>query len=48
VDSDKNSLSEFLGCLEANGFGYQLRASFRSPFKSRAFQDVLLYAYRND
>jgi FkbM family methyltransferase len=46
IDADKNDLSEFLRCIEHHDFGYQLRASFRPPFRSRTFQDVLIYAYR--
>jgi hypothetical protein len=47
IDKEKNCLAEFLGCIERNGFGYQLRASTPTGFRSRAFQDVLIYAYAN-
>lgn len=46
IDNRKDNLSKMLDILEKNGFGYQLGASFESPFMGKKFQDILIYAYR--
>lgn len=45
IDPDTDNFSEFLTLLEANGFGYQIHASQRPPFKQKEFEDILIYAY---
>jgi hypothetical protein len=46
IDKDADSLSTVLGMLETAGFGYQINAVLRRPFKAGWFQDVLIYAYQ--
>ncbi|MCI0355695.1 MAG: FkbM family methyltransferase [Acidobacteria bacterium] len=40
------SLSRFLAFLEGAGFGYQIQASLRTPFRKDEMQAMFLYAYR--
>lgn len=42
----EDRLGDFLGVLEQSGFGYELQARERPPFRRDRFQDVLIYAYR--
>lgn len=45
IDRNVDDFSGFLKTLEDNGFGYQLEAG-SEPFKSRSYQDIMIYAYR--
>jgi FkbM family methyltransferase len=40
------SLSRFLAFLEGAGFGYQIQASLRTPFRRDEVQAMFIYAYR--
>lgn len=40
------SLSRFLELLERAGFGYQIQASLRTPFRKDEMQAMFIYAYR--
>lgn len=46
IDKDKDSLSKILTILEESNFGYQIDSSASRPWKSKSFQDLLLFAYR--
>jgi hypothetical protein len=48
VNPGEDRLGAFLAMLEDQGFGYQIRAPLDPPFTRSAFQDVLIYGYRND
>jgi FkbM family methyltransferase len=43
----KDALSELLGLLEGERFGYQVRTWPKQSFTPRKYQDVLIHAYRN-
>jgi FkbM family methyltransferase len=42
----EDRLAEVLRLFEENGFGYQIYCPSKRPFDRRAFQDILIYAYR--
>ena len=46
INPDVDLLSDFLRILEKNGFGYQIHAAQNSPFRSRVFEDIQIFAYR--
>jgi FkbM family methyltransferase len=46
IVKDKDSLSHLLQLLECAGFGYQIAGHLSQPYASRAFQDILIYAYQ--
>jgi FkbM family methyltransferase len=46
LHDQENRMARLLGLLEENGFGYQIHAPSARPFQQRAFQDILIYAYR--
>jgi FkbM family methyltransferase len=46
LNDRENRMARVLGLLEENGFGYQIHAPGARPFQRRAFQDILIYAYR--
>ncbi len=48
IRPDENNLSELLALLEGGGFGYQISGSMPRPFAGAVFQDLLVYAYRNE
>lgn len=49
ITPETNELSEILNMLEENGFGYQLTSQrLTGPFERGEFQDILIYAYRNE
>lgn len=43
LGSSKSNLSAFLAEFENNGYGYNIRTSFK---KLRSFQDVLIHFYK--
>jgi len=48
LDAERDNLSEMLGLLEENGFGYQVGAPRNDPFPGKRFQDILIYAYAKE
>jgi FkbM family methyltransferase len=43
---EDDRLGRLLGLLEEHGFGYQLSSDLRPPFRKKAYQNLLIYAYQ--
>ncbi len=48
IDAADDSFSKFLGALEQQGFGYQIKAQLLPGKPAGHFQDILVAAYRKD
>ena len=48
IDPRINILSQLLTQLEKAGYGYQLRAKCTVPFQKQTYQDLLIYAYKEN
>jgi FkbM family methyltransferase len=46
ITAKEDRLGEFLSLLEAEKFGYQVKATSQTPFKRGEFQGMLIYAYQ--
>ncbi len=46
IQKEKDAFSQILKLLEKAKFGYQIEGNFDRPFKSKQFQDILIFAYQ--
>jgi len=46
IDKNADTFSTFLKMLEDNGFGYQIDAGFRPPYRRMQFEDIMIFVYQ--